>query len=90
MTRGQQYQERFQEWVDRNPLRIARQEDGLTVLALAALLGVHSSTLKNWENSAHFPDDDNMLAIARYLDVSPSEARELWAAWIKSRPRFTR
>lgn len=71
--------ERLREHLSRNPLRVWRDKNDVTLGEVAALLGVSISTLQRWEsgvstiNAAHF---------ARLAAITNSEAfGDEFAAW---------
>ena len=81
-----EYKNRHRGWVNSNPVRAKRYDGGLTLSELSSALGVHPQTILTWEHGTRIPSDENLETIARYLEVSTEEARQIWADWIDDRP----
>ncbi len=90
MTDTSLYKKQHRAWVNANPVRVKRQEDGLTLNELATAMSVHPCTLRFWENGTSEPNNENLETVARYLEVSSEEVRQMWQDWIDARPRVIR
>lgn len=51
-------------------LFIQRKNKGLTQLQLSKELGVHESTISNWEHGFREPNLNMLIVISKYFDVS--------------------
>lgn len=74
-------------WIDTNPLRVLRQNRGLTQQALGSAAGVHYTSVYDWERGRAFPRPGNLIMVAHVLDVLPTTLRQRLRAWHKRRPR---
>jgi transcriptional regulator with XRE-family HTH domain len=78
-------QQRQKEWIEKNPLREFRARNGMTVIAIASLLGVSSSGYQKWETGAGRPSEDNVLKL---IDLTgDSEIEQKFVAWFEAAPR---
>lgn len=53
-------------------IRLARKKSGLSQYELADKSGIQRSRINNWENGIRLPGPQEMLLMAKHLDVSPS------------------
>lgn len=58
------------EVMEMNNIKRARMEKGLSVKEVAALVGVSSSAVSQWESGAKSPRSDKIFALADALGVS--------------------
>lgn len=79
------HQERspFAEWMEENPLRRWRYENGCGVMETAARLGVSMTVIQLWERGVHVPRAYNLERIANLVGEGTIEA---WNDWIERRP----
>ena len=47
-----------------------REERGIYQKELAAILKVSVGTISNYENNIHFPDQEALIQLAEYFDVT--------------------
>lgn len=78
----------IKEWIEENPLRKYRKEQGLAIMTMASLLGVGMSTIQTWESGAHMPRPESFAAIARVTGME--NVRELWDEWLSKKPTLKR
>jgi len=52
-------------------IRKLRRESGLSQEELAFQIGARQSAVSHWENGAHEPNTQNLLAMAKPLGVEP-------------------
>ena len=57
-------------------LRELRTEKNISQKQLATLFNVCNQTISFWETGAREPDLDNLIALARYFEVSVDELLE--------------
>lgn len=60
-------------WHPREKITQRRQELGLTPAMLAQRVGVSQTCVWNWEQGNTWPRPQNVVALARALDLEPSE-----------------
>lgn len=69
----------------------ARKQAGLTMTALAALIGVSRAAVSQWEsqdpNQSTVPGQENVPAVAHFLGIAEMELVRLIAADIAARPK---
>jgi transcriptional regulator with XRE-family HTH domain len=80
------FREHRKKWIARNPLRIWRKENDISIRMAASMLEVNASTIQDWEGGMIEPNADNMPKIARALSVPRAELDAAWAAWIGAKP----
>ena len=52
-------------------LKQLRREKGITQTELASIIGVQRTTIANWETGVRTPNNNAILSMCRYFDVSP-------------------
>jgi DNA-binding transcriptional regulator YiaG len=79
--------ETLKSWIEANPLRKFRKEQGLSIMAIANMLGVGMSTIQTWESGAHWPKDENFDRMSAIMQKTNLE--QSWSKWLQSRPVWT-
>lgn len=69
----------IREWIEKNPLRKYRTEQGIKQFHVAAKIGVGINTIRNWETGANDPRGENWQKISWLLGVD--DAKKLWKEW---------
>lgn len=77
---------RYEAWIEANPLRKWRKEQKLAIMAVAGMLSVGFSTVQTWETGAHWPKPDSFEKIGRLLEDDNIE--ETWKAWLDKKPEW--
>jgi len=77
----------LKKWIEGNPLRKYRKEQGLSIMAIASMLGVGMSTVQTWESGAHWPKEENFDHMSSLMGKTNVE--QSWSKWLKSRPGWT-
>lgn len=72
------------EWVERNPLRMWRKSQGLTLMGLAPKLKVSMLCLQQWEAGSNRPNLKNMAALQRIMRDPVLPQR--WSYWYSTCP----
>ena len=70
-----------EKWIEKNPLRIFRKENNLSLRRMAGLIGVQVNTIQSWEFGGATPNDENFARLEKFIP----EIRNLWHEWLKSR-----
>lgn len=78
--------QRVTEWRDKNPLRVARTAEGLSIFECASVLGVGQSSVQVWEAGSTTPGDEHLDAIARLAGVKTTTLMARWSKWLAERP----
>ena len=53
-----------------NRIKLLRTQKGLTQVQLAKLMNISQSNLSGWESEKWQPDNDSLINLANYFDVS--------------------
>lgn len=53
-----------------NRIKLLRTQKGLTQVQLAKLMNISQSNLSGWESEKWQPDNDSLIKLANYFDVS--------------------
>lgn len=75
-----------EEWIERNPLRVWRRDQGLSVSQVASILGVTIMTLGMWEKGITTPNSDNMNNLN---ELFADDLTEAWDQWKSDRPSLS-
>lgn len=78
---------KYETWINENPLRKWRLEQGLSIMAVASMLGAGMSTVQTWESGAHWPKADSFDKIGGL--IGDDNIEENWKTWTENRPTFT-
>lgn len=62
--------DKVNEWKKRNPIRIWRNGEGVSLRDCAGILGVNTWTLQSWETGSAFPNREN---IALLIETTKNE-----------------
>ena len=73
----------FKRWMNGCPLRLWREEQDVTIMHAASLLGVSMTLIQLWERGVHLPNPDNMRKLETL--VGPGTPGR-WADWINNKP----
>lgn len=79
--------ERRRAWVEKNPLRVYRTREGVTLMAAAALLGVGISTVQAWESGARLPSSEQYDGLATVTAGDATKLAAAWERWHARQPR---
>lgn len=77
--------DRFREWVDRNPLRAWRRKNGVAIMDAASQMGVSMTIIQLWEKGVHVPSADNFDRLEAL--VGSTVARD-WSKWFNAKPQM--
>ena len=68
---------KHEEWIKKNPLRVFRKRNKLSLGKAAGLIGVQINTIQSWEFGAATPNRENLQRLEKLIPG----AREMWEAW---------
>lgn len=71
-------------WREKNPLRVWRKEQGLSMMNASAVIGCGISTLQAWEYGSTQPQFD---VVASHMGVTATTLKRNWSAWTSKRPK---
>lgn len=71
----------YNEWLDSNPIRAWRKQNGVSVHRFAAEVGVSPTAVNSWERGAFMPQTESLIKIARLLGFSIESLIAKMAAW---------
>lgn len=74
----------LREWVNRNPLRVWRREQGLSMRDVASLMGVSLASVESWEYGNAIPNDVNMSLLMRLTNIPDLPVQ--WNSWYREAP----
>lgn len=74
----------LKEWVEANPLRRFRKENGITMMQAASMMGVGMSSVQLWEKGAQRPGEESLKKIGTL--VRDPKISETWQQWYAARP----
>ena len=73
----------FKRWMNDCPLRHWRDENDVTIMHAASVLGVSMTLIQLWERGVHLPNPDNMRKLETL--IGPGTAHR-WADWNNDKP----
>lgn len=76
-----EYEQLFQEWINKNPLKQYKQSKNISYSILAAMLNTSQITVKRWENGENIPRDWNRLKRLLGDDIESK-----WKEWLDQKP----
>jgi transcriptional regulator with XRE-family HTH domain len=74
--------DKFMEWVERNPLRIWRIENNVSMAQISGMIEVSVTSIARWEFGSTVPSKSGMDKLALILGDS---IRTNWAKWTTAR-----
>jgi predicted transcriptional regulator len=77
---------KYAAWINANPLRKWRLEQGLSMMAVASILGAGMSTVQTWETGAHWPKPDSFAKIGGL--IGDENIEESWKKWMDDQPAW--
>lgn len=81
------YKSKRDEWVERNPLRMWRKANKITLMKLAPQIECSILAVQLWESGSNRPNPKNMDKLIRIMRDPTLPQR--WTAWAQSCPRWT-
>lgn len=80
----QDLEQKFIEWRAGCPLKVWRDDRGVSIATIAAGVGVSSNMVIRWESGSSTPSDASMDSLARLMNIKPKELIQNWEAWISA------
>lgn len=75
-----------EEWIEANPLRRWRAENGAPQTEIALLVGVTEDTVRHWEHGRRYPSPESMAALTRV--TGEEHLPTAWSAWWAHKKEF--
>jgi transcriptional regulator with XRE-family HTH domain len=80
------FKERKREWVESNPLRKWRLDQGHTQADVGNAIGMNFHSIYNWETGMASPDSRQLLKLSSLMN-NKNLAKE-WVKWHQDKPRI--
>jgi transcriptional regulator with XRE-family HTH domain len=78
--------EKIKAWIETNPLRLWRKNEGLAMMDVASSLDIAFSSIQQHEQGGYVPNEDTMAKYAGAMKLSPEKLERDWLAWYNNRP----
>lgn len=75
--------EKWEQWIDKNPIRLALTKEGMTQTEMASRVGVTINTIHKWLSGISQPKEENMRAIEKVLNTDINDQMD---QWVKNKP----